>query len=422
MSTIQSSPYSRLQSWLANAGGGFHPETGFSQDIAGSRIIATEDLEKDIPAVSCPFSKIITKTLAREAVLQVLGNPSDVDNEDWTERQWIGTYLSLHWIIGESESTALGHYEYLATLPGPKQLRTPLHFTQDELELFKGTNLYGATLDRERDWKKEWDECRSFVAKINSQWGESFSWEKYLTAGTYLSSRSFPSSLLNKNPSLIATPSTEPVLIPGVDSLNHARAQPVSWVVTYPTEEEPVSEPKISLILHTSIAKEQELFNNYGPKPNSELILGYGFSLPANPDDTVVLKLGGAIDGKKWEIGRDARGAEGLWKEILSTLMEPGTELENATYEDILDAAEMMQEMVQAKIDRLPPLVALNKEKFRPEVQSMFYHYIEGQAAILQSLFDFCGTREQEAIELARKQGINLVLDPNPEVDEEEDQ
>lgn len=46
------------------------------------------------------------------------------------------------------------------------------------------------------------------------------------------------------------------------------------------------------------------MFNNYGPKPNSELLLGYGFVLPNNPEDTIVLKLGGSE--KRHEIGRDA--------------------------------------------------------------------------------------------------------------------
>jgi hypothetical protein len=36
----------------------------------------------------------------------------------------------------------------------------------------------------------------------------------------------------------------------------------------------------------------EQVFNNYGPKSNEELLLGYGFTLPHNPDDVVALKLG----------------------------------------------------------------------------------------------------------------------------------
>lgn len=35
------------------------------------------------------------------------------------------------------------------------------------------------------------------------------------------------------------------------------------------------------------------MFNNYGPKPNEELFLGYGFVLSPNPDEVVALRLGG---------------------------------------------------------------------------------------------------------------------------------
>lgn len=41
-------------------------------------------------------------------------------------------------------------------------------------------------------------------------------------------------------------------------------------------------------------AEGDQLFNNYGPKPNDELLMGYGFAIPGNPDNTLPLKLGGA--------------------------------------------------------------------------------------------------------------------------------
>ena len=202
--------------------------------------------------------------------------------------------------------------------------------------------------------------------------------ERYLTAATYLSSRAFPSSLLSPTPSLKHSPLTEPVLLPGIDSLNHARGQPVSWVVRYPDNVSPSSslqEPKISLILHTSATAGDELFNNYGPKPNSELILGYGFSLPQNLDDTILLKIGG-IEGHKWEIGRNAIGAEGLWKEILGSFIDdPASEPD---YEDVLDASSMLLEMVQALLDRLPVEAVQNFALIRPEVSTMFRDYVEG--------------------------------------------
>src|SRR5258705_1097697 len=129
--------------------------------------------------------------------------------------------------------------------------------------------------------------------------------EKYLTAATYISSRAFTSSLLSAVPNLEHDPDAYPILIPGVDSLNHARAHPVSWIFSGNKDSHNDQGYTVAIVHHIAVAQGQELHNNYGPKPNAELILGYGFSLAHNPDDTIILKLGG-FECKRWEIGRDA--------------------------------------------------------------------------------------------------------------------
>ena len=201
--------------------------------------------------------------------------------------------------------------------------------------------------------------------------------QRYLTAATYISSRAFPSSLLSPTPSLAQSPTSQPVLLPGVDALNHARGQPISWIVTYPDTNDTSQEPKISLVLHTPTPKGAELFNNYGPKPNSELILAYGFSISHNPDDTIVLKIGGRLeDGKKWEIGREAQGVENMWSDLIKTFIQDPSQ--NPTYEDMVDASSALQEMVQNLIDRLPAEKTAEMTDIRVEVITMFQDYLEG--------------------------------------------
>jgi hypothetical protein len=207
---------------------------------------------------------------------------------------------------------------------------------------------------------------------------------RYLTAATYISSRGFPSSLLSPTPTLTTTKETKPVLLPGLDSLNHKRAQPVSWSVTFPTGSggplttaSVARQPTISLILHTETAAGQELFNNYGSKPNAELILGYGFSLSNNPDDTILLKIGG-ID-KKWEIGRAVQGADALWDELLLVMTQDQHEDEQELYETQMDAADMLASMVQVLLEKLPSANTIKDRNLRPEVAKMWNDYIEGK-------------------------------------------
>jgi hypothetical protein len=179
-----------------------------------------------------------------------------------------------------------------------------------------------------------------------------------------------------------------PILIPGVDSLNHSRAHPISWVVS-PGNNDAYNDQgyTVAIVHHIAAVQGKELLNNYGPKPNAEFVLGYGFSLPHNPDDTILLKLGG-FEGQRWEIGREARNAGGLWQEILTSFLE--SEGGEPTYEDILDAAGSLQEMTEKLLERLPQRITPESHAARPEVVKMFHNYIDGMAskiAKLQSLF-----------------------------------
>ena len=135
-------------------------------------------------------------------------------------------------------------------------------------------------------------------------------------------------------------------------------------------------------MVRTSTPKGQELFNNYGPKPNAELILGYGFSLPHNPDDTIVLKIGGGnpaggptASQPRFEVGRNARNADLVWDAVLAAICgDP----EEKTVEDELDAAEMLEEMAENLMNRLPLQQGTGHE-IRPEVATMLKDYLEGK-------------------------------------------
>lgn len=251
--------------------------------------------------------------------------------------------------------------------------------------------------------------------------------ERWLTAATYLSSRAFPSTLLSPNPSLVATPSSHPVLLPGIDSLNHARAHPVSWIVDIAAGKAPSSsapdEFTISLVEHLPISTGSEIFNNYGPKPNAELLLGYGFVLPENPDDTIVLRVGGpsAVEGtgKRWEIGRNGQGMDGLWEEIVQIVTphaHTGDPLESDTEAETqppgwsihLDAAGALQSMVEGTLDRLPSTFS---DGLRSDVREMIVTYVKGQRDILESVALFALEKERDALETAAAQGVEVVIE-----------
>ena len=204
--------------------------------------------------------------------------------------------------------------------------------------------------------------------------------ERYLAGATYVTSRAFPSSLLAQKPTLVRDPSTEPVLIPGLDLLNHARGAAVTWSVAYPSPDtpDPTGQSQfISVVLHDPAESQQEIYNNYGPKPNSELILGYGFSLRHNPEDSVLLKVGG-LDGQRWSVGRDGHGMQGLWNEIVQWIREEA----EGDCEDQVEAADLLTEMAQMFLERMPQAGTQGilgvAQGMRGEVALMLQDYVSG--------------------------------------------
>ncbi|TCD65147.1 hypothetical protein EIP91_003040 [Steccherinum ochraceum] len=468
MSTVdlpeESSNVRIFRSWFASNGGYMHPHVHYSQVSSGFNIVAKNAIEKDTEVISCPFNLIVTPSLARNALVDVLR--LGLDGKDpfagWTEMQLMSTYIVIHWMDYEGGKlpSNLQHLPYLDTLPEPSKLLTPLHFTPPERVHFRGSNIFGATTDRENAWMKQHRQCQALVSSANTSWGAEFTWQKYLTAMTYISSRAFPSTLLDSFPSLVATSESYPILLPGVDALNHARATPVSWITTHSksgsSTDEEVGRSKISLVLHDATPAHAELLNNYGPKPNAELILGYGFTLENNPDDTIVLKLGGATSAgaperKQWEVGRGAKGFEPLWEYVLNDMRrrrkeedeEEGMEVDDdeetaaiGEVQDVLQAAMQLDGMVELLVDKLPSTSTAEQSVglgiIRSEVARMLCHYIEGativllfftaydadrwhvlffagQRDILESIRGFAMEKHENIIRWAKERGLPIV-------------
>ena len=94
-----------------------------------------------------------------------------------------------------------------------------------------------------------------------------------------LSSRSFTASALS-DPTI-----DSPVLIPGLDMLNHSENAKVDWV--FGSDGSIIKTEEV-------IDAGKEIFNNYGPKSNAELIIGYGFCKSDTGGDTIDLGFNAA--------------------------------------------------------------------------------------------------------------------------------
>jgi hypothetical protein len=103
--------------------------------------------------------------------------------------------------------------------------------------------------------------------------------ESLLWAATIFTSRAFIST------HILPGHETVPILFPVVDILNHSVSAKVEW------DFQPHASFSLKLLEGDTFTPGQELFNNYAPKQNDELLLGYGFCLEDNPIEQFPLKL-----------------------------------------------------------------------------------------------------------------------------------
>jgi len=204
------------------------------------------------------------------------------------------------------------------------------------------------------------------------------------------------------------------VLVPVIDCLNHKRAQPVTWQTSRTLLSQARAEgavengPYVSLVHHSALAAGLQVFNNYGPKPNAELLLGFGFTIPNNPEDNMLLLL---AKGKRYELGREARGVIPLWTEVKRRI-DPTDE---GDWKSVMDASQALADMILAKLDNLDVGSdeddADDDENVRPLVRGYIKNYMDGQREILESVYDFCQQMQRQAVEQAKKDGVELPED-----------
>ncbi|KAK9245880.1 hypothetical protein V1506DRAFT_536908 [Lipomyces tetrasporus] len=263
-----SNEYDELIRWAESQGGYCSPSLVITKsETSGSTAYAkTEIAGPNTRLLSCPTSLIIDYD---KAAAHIWGDPHACPFLR-SPQIAIRLFLCNQRILGCDSPWAA----YIKLLP--TEFDTPLYYSHDEMEMLRGTNVFGEVELRRHAWVEEW---KRGVMYLPSKFNKTlFSWELYLWACTVLSSRSFPSSIVFGT----SKDDSYPVLVPLVDSLNHKPQVPVYWSATADS---------FTISSGNSIAAGDEVFNNYGPKGNEELLMGYGFCLEDNAFDVVTLKL-----------------------------------------------------------------------------------------------------------------------------------
>ncbi|GAA5935662.1 SET domain-containing protein [Sporobolomyces koalae] len=451
---------SRLGLFLASSGGRFHPALYSKQDEFGTSIYTSEPLEPSTSVVSCPFSLCITPSLARRALPTSLFCPPETVAASSTEptlpnsarknrqahHELLCLYLVLHLLPVEALAAVakldLQHEPYVSKLPSHDDMRTTLYFSPAERDLLRGSNLHGATLDRERAWKEEFDEVKTWIPLQEVR--DLLTWQDWLWACTIISSRAFPSHLLDGDKS-----GSTPVLFPGIDMLNHKPTAKLTWssdvhVTTSATNKQGKDgKGMLSIVVDEPVPVDTQVFNTYGAKSNEELLLGYGFVLSdPNPADCVALKLSLPpncslelfdlihllkLEGMRHFVGRNGRLPDELQAqmrlllsppELIQDLLEAVKTAEGAHWTEFveflgweteLDMLDTLEGMLESKLAALKGIDAAQPlDGAREDVRQMIEVYRQGQIVILESAIETRNKLMSDTMKRAEEEGIEM--------------
>ncbi|KAH7319642.1 hypothetical protein B0I35DRAFT_477973 [Stachybotrys elegans] len=178
-------------------------------------------------------------------------------------------------------------WPYIQALPQPSQpsaWRLPPFWPAEDAELLDGTNVEVGLKRIRAEVDAELAEARRLLAQHapDADLARDLSPALYRWAYCIFSSRSFRPSLVLSEAQLArrlpdgVAPDDFSVLLPLFDVGNHSMATPVRWAVQGDVEGKAVA-----LQVGREHRPGEQVFNNYSMKSNAELLLGYGFMVPA---------------------------------------------------------------------------------------------------------------------------------------------
>ncbi|KAK5130702.1 hypothetical protein LTR08_001732 [Meristemomyces frigidus] len=194
---------------------------------------------------------------------------------------------------------------YLALLPRSEDMVTPLWFdSAEDLVWLEGTDVLHTMLGRKQVYEQHYSAGIAIFQHAGVD-TTALTWDLFRWAVTIFSSRAFSSraltpqaskywtayktSALGKRQTVLLDMSTAPaadldfpVLFPVQDAPNHRFEAHVDWAF----------EPgRFAISVVDPAPAAAQVFNNYGSKGNDELLLGYGFCVPASAHDSIMLTL-----------------------------------------------------------------------------------------------------------------------------------
>ncbi|TVY75688.1 Ribosomal lysine N-methyltransferase set10 [Lachnellula suecica] len=276
----------------------------YQDPVTGLSFRAAQDIPPGTNFVSCSYQTTLSYLNAIHASSDFQRHDSQpfpsefIDGLTPDDPNIIGHFfLMQQYLLGPTSFW----WEYIRLLPQPDQperLGLPIWWSEADRRFLDGTNAEPPILKRQQLWKAEWKKGTAILKERFDQW-EDYSCLLYRWAATIFGTRSFRASLTIPEEIFVKSQITEEnkgiildhvrkdrfsVLFPVLDIGNHNGINQVVWA------KDPEA-GRFGLCTRDEIKQGSQVFNYYGDKSNSELLVGYGFTLPNLDNDTVNLKL-----------------------------------------------------------------------------------------------------------------------------------
>ncbi|KAM0312189.1 hypothetical protein ACHAO8_006524 [Botrytis cinerea] len=277
-----------LVDWATTSGAYLHPDVEIYKDaVTGLSFKAQQTIAPQTSIVRCSYQISLSYLNAIGTYSQFPStDPFPVEfleNLKQDDPNIVGHFFLIQQYLKGDQSP---WWQYIRLLPqpnDPKSLGIPIWWPEEDQAFLTGTNAEPPLQKREQMWRDQWKKGVVLLRELPNH--KEYSYILYQWAATVFDSRSFRPSL-TVCPEALSGSSTDmnldlehirndrfSILYPLVDIGNHNGINQVEW------RKDPISE-SFDLVHSAGVLQGDQIYNYYGNKSNSELLVGYGFILP----------------------------------------------------------------------------------------------------------------------------------------------
>ncbi|KAH6711140.1 hypothetical protein BKA61DRAFT_488877 [Leptodontidium sp. MPI-SDFR-AT-0119] len=303
-----SPPTQALTGWAQEHGTTLDPNVEIYHDpITGLSFRALQNITPGTKLVQCSFQTTLSYLNTIEASPSFQSHSHSppfpqqfIDTLKVDDPNIIGHFFLIQQYLLGAQSFWWHYIRLLPQPDAPETLGLPVWWPGVDQKFLDGTNAEPPIKKRRALWEEEWKQGIALLKSTDDfEDSEQYTYHLYQWAASIFGSRSFRASLTIPS-ELIGNSKLSPddlslnlehirkdrfsVLLPVMDIGNHNGVNQVEW------SRDPAA-GHFSLENRELISQEEQIYNFYGEKSNSELLVAYGFMLSGLERDSVNLRL-----------------------------------------------------------------------------------------------------------------------------------